>query len=277
MITNWWRTITNRAFTGGQKRVPVTPVWIPKTEGKRIKKCNICGGKTHFDLTRPIDNLRETEVCRQCHAIMRNMDVAQVLLLKASLALTTSLREAGIILGQMNILELAHGGAIGGVLLDVPGYQSSEYFDDVEPGACSAAGIRCEDVQALTFPENHFDFVISQDVFEHVPDIKQGFSEIWRVLKPGGYHVFTIPYHRNTPHSVVRAAMVGSEIKHILEPAYHGDPVRSEGALVFTDFGQDIRVILTGLGFDVELYEHYYPAPSGGYNVVFCTRKAQRE
>lgn len=44
---------------------------------------------------------------------------------------------------------------------------------------------RIED-DRLPFPDNHFDVVVSNQVFEHVPHLDRAFAEIARVLKPGG-------------------------------------------------------------------------------------------
>jgi ubiquinone/menaquinone biosynthesis C-methylase UbiE len=155
-----------------------------------------------------------------------------------------------------------------------PHFTWSEYFEEVTPGTFGPSGVRCEDVQQLTFKDNTFDLIISQDVFEHVPDPKRGFREIFRVLKPGGYHVFTVPFDRNTPKSVTRA-IIGTtkELKHILDPIHHGDPIRSEGALVFSDFGRDLIDTLNSTGFEVEICERHYPRYRGGYNAVFLTKK----
>ena len=40
--------------------------------------------------------------------------------------------------------------------------------------------------EALPFPDNSFDYVISSDVIEHTPDPLQSTREMIRVLKPGG-------------------------------------------------------------------------------------------
>jgi SAM-dependent methyltransferase len=48
--------------------------------------------------------------------------------------------------------------------------------------ACSVAG-------RLPFPDGSFDAVFSTDTFEHVMDLDLAFSEIFRVLKPGGSFV----------------------------------------------------------------------------------------
>lgn len=45
---------------------------------------------------------------------------------------------------------------------------------------------KVEDAMKLSFPDNNFDVVVCTHVYEHVPDQKQLFSEIYRVLKPGG-------------------------------------------------------------------------------------------
>ncbi len=45
---------------------------------------------------------------------------------------------------------------------------------------------KVEDAMNLSFPANSFDVVICAQVYEHVPDPKKLFSEIYRVLKPDG-------------------------------------------------------------------------------------------
>ncbi|SRR5258708_40060761 len=43
-----------------------------------------------------------------------------------------------------------------------------------------------EDAMNMTFKNNSFDIVVCTHVYEHVPNPKKLFSEIYRVLKPGG-------------------------------------------------------------------------------------------
>lgn len=42
------------------------------------------------------------------------------------------------------------------------------------------------DAQAIASPDNHFDAVIANGIYDHVPHRKQAFAETVRVLKPGG-------------------------------------------------------------------------------------------
>ena len=46
------------------------------------------------------------------------------------------------------------------------------------------------DAMSLQFPNNSFDIVICNHIYEHVPDPKTMMREIFRVLKPGGVSYF---------------------------------------------------------------------------------------
>lgn len=46
--------------------------------------------------------------------------------------------------------------------------------------------VTCGNGEALPFPPNRFDLVLSHEVIEHVRDDREAVSEIFRVLKPGG-------------------------------------------------------------------------------------------
>lgn len=100
-------------------------------------------------------------------------------------------------------------------------------------------GYRCENLKEQTFSDESFDIVITQDVFEHVFEPALAFKELERTLKPGGAHVFTVPwYYWN--ETVVRAAREGNEIKHLKDPEYHGNPIDEDGSLVVTEWGRDL-------------------------------------
>lgn len=126
---------------------------------------------------------------------------------------------------------------------------TSEYLEGVEPGT-SVRGIRCEDVQRLSFADGSFDLCTSTEVFEHVPDDRAGLSELHRVLRPGGHLLFTVPLSDTQP-TMERVRRDGQRLEHVLPPAYHGDRLNGPGSvLVYRDYGLDIVERVQEAGFD---------------------------
>lgn len=126
---------------------------------------------------------------------------------------------------------------------------TSEYLQDVEPGS-THAGMRCEDVQRLSFADGSFDLCTSTEVFEHVPEDLAGFRELHRVLRPGGKVLFTVPMS-GTATTIERARIDDGETIHLHPPAFHGDRINGPGTvLVYRDYGSDIVDRLRAAGFD---------------------------
>ena len=52
----------------------------------------------------------------------------------------------------------------------------------------SLLGIRIKELEgmAIPFPDQHFEMVVSNQVFEHVVELDETLKEIGRVLRPGG-------------------------------------------------------------------------------------------
>lgn len=51
------------------------------------------------------------------------------------------------------------------------------------------------DLTELTFLDNNFDFIYCAHVLEHIPDDIKAISELYRVLKPGGTAVLSVPIY----------------------------------------------------------------------------------
>lgn len=124
---------------------------------------------------------------------------------------------------------------------------TSEYFPGVARGTLHE-GVRCEDVQQLTYADASFDLVTHTEVLEHVPDDARALAELLRVLRPGGTMLFTVPMHDGV-HTVERARLRDGVVEHLLPPVYHLDPLRSEGIIAFRDYGSDILDRLSRVGF----------------------------
>jgi len=134
---------------------------------------------------------------------------------------------------------------------------SSQYVEGEVPGS-DVGGVRVEDVQRLTFPSSSFDVCTSTEVFEHVPNDRQAFAEILRVLRPRGVLLFTVPITLNA-NTRERAAIVDGTLVHLLPPEYHRDPAGGQSpVLAFRDYGVDIVVRLNEAGFSKA--EMIYPA-----------------
>jgi O-antigen biosynthesis protein len=124
-------------------------------------------------------------------------------------------------------------------------------------------GIRHEDVMNMSFADDSLDLIISNDVFEHVPNPKKAFAECARVLNPEGMMLATIPFHSECDNSIVRAALVANKLNHLLPPMFHGNPVSEEGSIVFTDYGWDVLDDLRNAGFANTIVEVYADANLG--------------
>jgi SAM-dependent methyltransferase len=124
----------------------------------------------------------------------------------------------------------------------------SQYVEGARCGS-NVDGVRVEDVQRLTFPDDTFDLCTSTEVFEHVPDDRRAFGEVLRVLKPGGLMLFTVPIDPNAT-TRERAALVEDHLVHLAPPEYHHDPAsKLEPVLSFRDYGHDIVQRLRDAGF----------------------------
>lgn len=117
-------------------------------------------------------------------------------------------------------------------------YTPSQLFPDVAAGEYRD-GVRREDLEHLTYPDGSLDLVITQDVLEHVLNPWAAFSEIHRVLRSDGVHVWTVPIY-DRPTTVVRARLdADGQLEHLLPPDYHGNPLGG-GSLVVREWGNDI-------------------------------------
>lgn len=69
---------------------------------------------------------------------------------------------------------------------------------DLNPDAYGyAQGTIAMDLTDLKFEENSFDIIICSHVLEHIPNDAKAMSEMFRVLKPGGWAIINVPVHQD--------------------------------------------------------------------------------
>lgn len=149
-------------------------------------------------------------------------------------------------------------------------YVVSEYFAE-KPFGKVIDGIRNENLECLSFPDNFADVIITSEVLEHVVNLDQALSEIQRVLKPGGHHIFTVPVDQNLTSTYERAQLINGKIEHISEPVKHGDSIRSEGILAFREFGRDTARYISRKG--IQCYEIRQPVKDDIAVAVYVAKK----
>ncbi len=153
----------------------------------------------------------------------------------------------------------------------------SEYLgDQLAFGKTNPFGIRNESLTKLTFEDESFDFILSFDVLEHIPDYKRALKECYRCLKPNGIFLFTIPFVINSEKNIIRAYVKNGKIIHLLPPEYHGDPIKKEGCLCFYHFGWEILDDIKKIGFSENgiflLWSRTY-GNLGGFQYIFFAKK----
>ncbi len=148
--------------------------------GSLIFICNVCGKGNSLIAS---SFQRETGACGSCGANVRFRSIAAVLTQR--------------LFGSTKVLaHLAPNLGISGVgMSDAPCY-AAHLQGKVN---YTNTFYHCEPHLDISQPEvallGQNDFVISSDVFEHVaPPIQQAFDNLYRLLKPGGAAVFSVPF-----------------------------------------------------------------------------------
>jgi len=235
--------------------------------------CPVCGQPASFS---PFtSNLRESGPCSCCSSFNRQRQMARAVRLRFGVPDQGPLTvPAGTV-----IYNTETTGAVHAALRATPGYLSSEYFDPALAPGTMVDGRRHEDLQHLSFDDESIDLVLSSDVLEHMPAPYDAHCEIFRVLRPGGSHIFTVPFIPDQPRDDVRAELIDGEIAYRAPQLFHGDPVRpDEGVLVWTIFGMEMLLKLRELGFEVCARNLHAPEMGilGDMPIVFEATKPER-
>lgn len=94
-----------------------------------------------------------------------------------------------------------------------------------------------EDIQALSFGDESFDWIICNHVLEHVPNDSQAIKESYRVLKMGGKAIFTIPGNYNVEETIFFAQPDGNGHHRLYGKAVISEFSRSGFVVYMMDMG----------------------------------------
>ena len=120
----------------------------------------------------------------------------------------------------------------------------SYLWADCELGSAYENPVLCEDLTRLTFADNACDLIITSHVMGYVPRYELALSEIFRVLKPSGTHVFSVPPDFPiSSSSEPRCIKVSDEIIHVKTSRYHNSRNGTD-CLTYVDYGLDLLKLI---------------------------------
>lgn len=183
-------------------------------------------------------NRQQGVICQNCQVNLRTMALA--------FAIMKTFHFSGVFKDfvrsfrarRLNILEINEAGSLTQYLRKLPKHVIKHYPQI--------------DMMDIMYDEKKFDLVIHSDTLEHVLDPKKALKECYRILKPGGYCIFTVPI-------ILGRLSMSRENKPI---SYHGNPnFPLDDFIVHTEFGADIWSYVMQSGFsECRIITIEYPA-----------------
>ena len=226
-------------------------------------RCNICGSSTAgltlnlsedesvnltgiawVDALHNRINLRENIVCRNCPCTSRHRALISVLL--ESLGKGPVL--ADIPADQLLVIFESSGMASYNSILASKFSYINTTYDKAVIDTGEYDSHQYADLQRMPYADNTFNYILTGDVLEHVRDYSAAIIECFRVLKPGGCMIFTVPYSHSMEKNHIKVLPDGENDIFLEEPEFHG----KSKSLVYRVYGRELLEDLVGTGFSTE-------------------------
>jgi SAM-dependent methyltransferase len=209
------------------------------------RECTICG----FTGTFISAGARQEARCPNCASKERDRIIALYM------------RKHGVDAAGKNVLHFSAERPFFRQWRLYPGYVAG----DIKPSPVANAVV---DITQLTYPTDHFDLIICNHVLEHVPEDAKAMAECFRVMKPGGLGIFSVPL--DDARAETWNPPPGTPAEEV---------ARICGRTHVRLYGRDFANLLAGHGFEVELIaftpeeaERYRLSAHMG-DMVFVARK----
>ena len=165
--------------------------------------------------------------CRKCKSNLRSMALAHAILLTYNVDGLFKDFTNNPVAEELKILEINEAGDLNKYLKKLKNHTLVSYPEI--------------NMMDIVFDDETFDLVIHADTLEHIENPGKALDECLRILKPGGYCIFTVP--------IVLGRLTRSRAG--MKPSFHGygDQIGRSDYLVHTEFGVDVWEFVLRTGF----------------------------
>jgi SAM-dependent methyltransferase len=236
--------------------------------------CPVCGKRTIFLVTDKLELIRNHAICIRCRSVSRHRAIALCTLKEFSGENINALSDFSKNM-NLKVFNTSNSSPIAKKLGKSENIYNTEYYDDCPTGQYKN-GVMCQDLENLAFDSDSFDLVITEDVLEHVRDVQKGFQEIYRILKSGGVHIYSIPFFFDCRTKNLFEKRGEDYVPVVYPIEYHGDSIRGQ-IPAFYHLGYDMFELLDEIGFETKVHFSKYQEYSkyGTFDCyTFVSRKA---
>jgi SAM-dependent methyltransferase len=257
-----------------------TNIFLAKQFSNMEIYCNVCGarGKLWFEMhsvkekkEHNVDLLRETLECLNCLSRMRYRVMAHALLIECRRRFGTGASSIIDLVGQIEKIDILDTDAFSPaarILERNKAYRISSYVPGRPYGWMADKCMFNLNLEDIAFPDASFHFILSSDVMEHVRNLERANNEIYRCLKPGGTHIFTVPFDEQALSTKTLIDTSSAEDIYLEPPQFHGDDHLLGKIPAYRVYGMDLLDDLRASGFEAALVK-VKDRQSGIFNGAF--------